>query len=62
MTYKQRFNGHYPGKPGLADSPLRVSTDPMLSILNRPAKTLHIPSDIIPPGRLGGVVVRASDL
>ena len=43
LTHTDRFNGHFPGKPGLAGCPLNFRSPVILilSILKRQAKTLH---------------------
>jgi len=43
-THTHRFNGHFPGKPGLASCPLDSQSPVILilSILTGQAKTLHI--------------------
>lgn len=49
---RDRFNGHFPGKSGLSGFPLGSQTPltHIVSILTRPAKSLHIRSDTIPSG------------
>ena len=51
VTHTHRFNGHFPGKPGLPVSPLILKSPiiPILSILMGQAKTFHICLDTISP-------------